>query len=549
VARSDRYGMLSWVSQARAHTVVLNLALAAVYVVVARLGLRIDAVSGFATLVWPATGISLAALLVFGYRAWPGIAAGAFITNAWIGAPPAVASAIALGNTLEALSGAWLIKRLTGGYPSFGRVRDVLVLVGPAAVASTAVSATIGVAALRLGAVVPSANGLATWRAWWLGDAMGDLVLVPLLLGAAARGDSPKDAVFRPQLVEGVALALLLVATNVFVFGLREGRESSVLREAYLVFPMLVWAGLRFGARGAAWGNFALSAVAIAGTAAGRGPFQMATLSQSLVHLQAFMLIVAVTTLILGSASDERKFAIGLRDSLISLASHELRTPLTSLQLRVQLLARNARTETLSRERFSRDAAGAEDQVKRMARLVDDLLDISRIMSGRLRLDVEEVDLGGFVREVVDRCPEPQRELVGVTAEGEPIIGRWDRMRIDQIVSNLLSNAIKYGDNNPIEISVGREADRARLVVRDHGVGIAAADLPRIFERFERAAARNVGGFGLGLWIVRQVVDALGGTIAVESRVGLGSVFIVELPLEPARGTAPGGYPRLAVRV
>jgi signal transduction histidine kinase len=551
VAHSNRYGMLFWVWQARAHTVVLNLALAAMYVVVARLGLRIDAVSGFATLVWPATGISLVALLVLGYRAWPGIAVGAFITNVGIGAPPAVASAIALGNTLEALVGAWMMKRLTGGYPSFGRVRDVLVLVGPAAVASTAISATIGVAALRLGAVVPSANGLATWRAWWLGDAMGDLVLVPLLLGAAARGDSSKDATSRPQLLEEVALALLLVATNVFVFGLREGRESSMLREAYLVFPLLVWAGLRFGARGAAWSNFAVSAVAIAGTAAGRGPFQMATLSQSLVHLQAFMLIVAVTTLILGSASDERRFAIGLRDSLISLASHELRTPLTSLQLRVQLLARNARGETLSRERFSRDAAGAEDQVKRMARLVDDLLDISRIMSGRFRLDVEEVDLGGFVREVVDRCPEPQRELVGVRAEGEPIIGRWDRMRIDQIVSNLLSNALKYGDNNPIEISVGREADRARLVVRDHGVGIAAADLPRIFERFERAAARHVGGFGLGLWIVRQVVDALGGTIAVESRLGSGSVFVVELPLEPTRGTpgaAPGGYPRLAVR-
>ena len=155
----------------------------------------------------------------------------------------------------------------------------------------------------------------------------------------------------------------------------------------------------------------------------------MAVLSQSLLHLQAFMVIVAATTLILGSVSDERRHAIGLRDSLISLASHELRTPLTSLQLRVQLLARNARAPTLSRERFSRDAAGAEDQVKRMARLVDDLLDISRIMSGRLRLDVEDVDLGGFVHEVVDRYPEPQRELVGIKVEGEPIVGRWDRMR------------------------------------------------------------------------------------------------------------------------
>jgi signal transduction histidine kinase len=543
--------MVSWVLRARAHTIVLNLALAAAYVVVARLGLRIDAVSGFATLVWPATGISLAALLLLGYRVWPGIAAGALVTNLGIGAPLAVACGIAVGNTLEAVAGAWALKRLTGGYPSFSRVRDVLVLIGLAAVASTGISAAVGVASLELGGIVGGAKAVETWRAWWLGDAMGDLVLVPLLLGEAAGGDVRPDGSSPARVREAAALGSLLVVTNVVVFGMREGRDSSLLREAYLAFPLLVWAGLRFGARGAAWANFVVSAVAVAGTVAGRGPFQMATLSQSLVHLQAFMLIVAATSLILGSVSDERRIAIGLRDSLISLASHELRTPLTSLQLRVQLLARNARAPTLSKERFSRDAAGAEDQVKRMARLVDDLLDISRIMSGRLRLDVEDVDLGGFVREVVDRCAEPQRALVGVMTEGEPIVGRWDRMRIDQIVSNLLSNAIKYGENNPIEISVGREADRARLVVRDHGVGIAAADLPRVFERFERAAARHIGGFGLGLWIVRQVVDALGGTIAVESRLGAGSVFIVELPLEPTRGAhgpLPGRYPRLAIR-
>jgi signal transduction histidine kinase len=510
-----------------------------------------DAVSGFATLVWPATGVSLVALLLFGYRVWPGIAIGALVTNLGIGAPPAVACGIALGNTLEALAGAWAMKGLTGGYPSFSRVRDVLVLIGLAAVASTGISATVGVASLRIGGVVSGANALETWRAWWIGDAMGDLVVVPLLLGMAARGEGPMESSKRPRHSEAAALGVLLVATNLFVFGMREDNDSSMLREAYLVFPLLVWAGLRFGACGAAWVNFVVSAVAITGTAAGRGPFQMATLSLSLLHLQAFMVIVTATTLILGSASDERRHAVALRDSLISLASHELRTPLTSLQLRVQLLARNARADTLSKDRFSRDAAGAEEQVKRMALLVDDLLDISRIMSGRLRLDVEDVDLGGFVREVVERYPEPQRELVDVRVEGDPIVGRWDRMRIDQIVSNLLSNALKYGENNPIEITVGREADRARLVVRDHGVGIAASDLPRIFERFERAAARHVGGFGLGLWIVRQVVDALDGTIAVESRLGSGSVFIVELPLQPTRGAhgaATGSYPGVAVR-
>src|ERR1700722_5396339 len=127
--------MVSWVLRARARTVVLNLALAAAYVVVARLGLRIDAVSGFATLVWPATGISLVALLMFGYRVLPGVAAGALITNLIIGATPGVACGIALGNSLEALAGAWTMKRFTGGYPSFGRVRDVLALIVLAALA------------------------------------------------------------------------------------------------------------------------------------------------------------------------------------------------------------------------------------------------------------------------------------------------------------------------------------------------------------------------------------------------------------------------------
>ena len=291
----------------RAHAAVLNLALAAAYIVVARLGLRMDAVSGFATLVWPATGISLVAMLLFGYRVWPGIALGALVTTLGIGAPPAVACGIALGNTLEAFAGAWAMKRLTGGYPSFSRVRDVLVLVGLAAVASTGISATLGVASLRLGGIIPVGDALGTWRAWWIGDAMGDLVVVPLLLGMAARGDGPRETAARPRLPEALALGGLLVATNLFVFGMREDRDSSMLREAYLVFPLLVWAGLRFGARGAAWVNFVVSAVAITGTAAGRGPFQMASLSQSLLHLQAFMVIVAATTLILGSVSDEQQ--------------------------------------------------------------------------------------------------------------------------------------------------------------------------------------------------------------------------------------------------
>ena len=535
-----------------ARVVVLNVALAAVYVVVARFGLMLDAVSGFATLVWPSTGLAVVALIVFGYRLWPGIAAGALITNLGVGAPLAVAAGIAAGNTGEALFGAWAVKRSTGGFPSLGRVRDMVAFIGLVAVGSTLISATLGVTSLRLGGIVDAQGSLDTWRAWWIGDLMGDLIVGPMLLLPWAWREATRK-LGRRGLLEAAALGALLVAVNWLVFGARDEGAASLIREAYLAFPLLVWAAIRFGVRGAACANFIVSAVAVTGTVLGRGPFHMGSLSQSLLHLQVFMIVVVATTLILGATSEERRQAIVLRDSLISLASHELRTPLTSLQLRIQLLARSARSAQLSQERLARDAIGAEDQVKRLARLIDDLLDISRIMSGRIRLDLEEIDLDRFVREIVDRCPEPQRELVTIRSAGAPVVGRWDRMRIDQIVSNLLSNALKYGDNKPIEVVLSRSDERAqaRLEVRDHGVGIAAADLPRIFERFERAATKQVGGFGLGLWIVRQVVDALGGSIEVESSPGSGSTFVVDLPLEPQGRSTQGtqGYSRAAVRV
>jgi signal transduction histidine kinase len=137
------------------------------------------------------------------------------------------------------------------------------------------------------------------------------------------------------------------------------------------------------------------------------------------------------------------------------------------------------------------------------------------------------------VREVVGRFDDELRrsgQSVAIEAEGE-VVGRWDRMRIEQIATNLISNAIKYGARRPIEIAIGGDGANALLSVRDHGIGIAEKDRARIFERFERLlSATHTGGFGLGLWIVREIVQALGGTIRVESQVGIGSTFTVDLP-------------------
>jgi signal transduction histidine kinase len=178
-----------------------------------------------------------------------------------------------------------------------------------------------------------------------------------------------------------------------------------------------------------------------------------------------------------------------------------------------------------------------ERQVERLARLIQNLLDVSRVSAGRLELTLEDVDLRDVVREVVERAHD-EIAAAGSTVLVEaprPSIGRWDRLRLDQIVTNLLSNAIKYGGGKPIEVRVDDLPSSARLTVRDHGIGIAEEQQVRIFQRFERAvSSENYSGFGLGLWIVKRISDALGGTVGVASRPGEGAAFTVELPKRAA---------------
>jgi len=178
-------------------------------------------------------------------------------------------------------------------------------------------------------------------------------------------------------------------------------------------------------------------------------------------------------------------------------------------------------------------------QVGRLEGLVDQLLDVSRITAGKMTLAPEPIELGALVREVAERfspeaLAEPGAGAIDVQA-GAGIAGSWDRLRLEQILTNLLSNAVKYGAGRPISVEVGAagpgDDGEARIAVRDRGIGMSEAELGRIFGRFERAVSeRNYGGLGLGLWIVRQVVDAMGGSISVESQPDRGSTFTVRLP-------------------
>lgn len=229
------------------------------------------------------------------------------------------------------------------------------------------------------------------------------------------------------------------------------------------------------------------------------------------------------------SDSEELKRAIRARDEFLSIASHELRTPLTALKLRLESLAHTAAPD----ERAARRLNGAIRQTERLERLIDHLLDASRISAGRLVLERTAVSLGEIAGEVVGRA----REQPGVTGqvfdlviEGD-VVGTWDRMRIEQVVENLISNALKYGGGRPVGVWVRGADDAVELTVSDHGIGIDAADLSRIFEQYERAeASQGQSGIGMGLYIARQIVQAHAGEIDVESRLGEGSSFRVVLP-------------------
>jgi len=241
----------------------------------------------------------------------------------------------------------------------------------------------------------------------------------------------------------------------------------------------------------------------------------------------------------------EAREAIGVRDQFLAIASHELKTPLTALMLVIdgaeRALDRIPDAPTSMRSKI----AALSRQGQRLTHLVTDLLDVARIQSGHLGVSIEQVDLSAVTREVAERHRE-EASTAGSALEvavGEPVTGMWDRNRIDQVVSNLLSNAIKYGAGEPISLSVESSGETARLCVVDRGVGIAPEDHERIFRRFERAAESGVfPGMGLGLWIAREIVTQLGGSIRVESRRGGGARFVMELPVRPSPGvTAAAG--------
>ena len=513
--------------------------LALVYLLLAKLGLTIQPVNAFASLVWAPSGVALAAMLLMGYRFWPSIAVGAVAANLWTGAPLLVALGIGAGNTLEALAGAWVLRRIPGFRTSLDRLQDVLGLILLSGVLSTTISASIGVSSLVLGGVIPAGQAVTTWRVWWLGDLVGDLLVAPVLL----TWNAPRPAGRRAaRFVEGAVLAALVTVATMAIF------ERSETAMAALLSPFLVWAAIRFEQRGAARANLLVCAIAVWATARGHGPFAQDGAPQALFATQEFMALTVGTFLVLGAVIAERRRAEGeltrasaAKDRFLAALSHELRTPLTPVLAISSALERDAALPAAARRQIETLRKNAELE----ARLIDDLLDLTRIAHEKLKLSPEPVEVGEALDQAFEVC-RSEVAAKGLIVERDPAgAGRFvraDPARLRQVLWNLLKNAIQFTPaEGRIRIRVLQpEHARIAIEISDTGVGIEPTEVGRIFVPFQQLE-RRVGGLGLGLAISRALVEAQGGALNVSSPGrGHGSTFRVELPAaEPAASSRP----------
>jgi signal transduction histidine kinase/ActR/RegA family two-component response regulator len=537
------------------------------------MGLAVAAVHQFASLVWLPTGIALAALLLGGLRLWPGVALGAFLVNAWIGAPIPIALGIALGNTLEAVLGAYLMRRVGGPDWSLERLRDVVALVVLGALLSTVVSATVGVSTLRAAGLVPAGAFGETWTVWWLGDVASDLVVASALLVWFGSRPQPLGTHRR---AEAAALALSVIAATALVFLRQPVAAPTGFVRGCLLIPLLSWGAIRLGMRGATAAVVLASAVATTGTALGFGPFVEGSPSGSLLHLQAFMAIVAVAILLLGAVTAERAEALrratageqalraseerlcqaleALRESdrrkdeFLGVLSHELRNPLHAITTALHV----ARRVPAEGDAARRARAVIERQTGQLDRLVSDLLDITRITRGKVELRLDPVELGGLVRQAVeDHRPEFEERGVQLTArvEAVPLWLLADAARLTQVVGNLLHNAVKFtSDGGHVDVRVQRSASgEAEIRISDDGIGMEAGMLPHLFEPFTQADGgrhRTRGGLGLGLALARTLVERQGGRIEARSPgLGRGSEFTVSFPVAASVAAPPKPLP------
>ena len=508
---------------------LLRIALVAVvYFAAAKVALALAIPPGYATAVWPSSGIALAALLLSGTRLWPGVWLGAAAANFTIQFSLPVACAIATGNTLEALLAAALVQRYIGRQARFERGEDIVRFVGIAIVAG-AVAATAASLTLGLGGFVAWQQTGYHWWTWWQGDVAGIVIVTPLVL-SWARPQRPGWTPDRGAELVMFAIALLVAASASFAWP-----YGTSLPFFFLLLPFMIWAAFRFSQTEVTTAAAVVCAIAVWQTVAGRGPFATENTNLSLLLLQAFMSTVAVMGLALSAVLEERRRAAErLRqahdelEQFVYVAAHDLQEPLRSVLNFTDMLGR--RRDRLDAE--SRDYLGfIESGVSRMRRILADLLAFSQV--DRKAGEPVEVDCERALDNTLEGLKAALDESGAVVSRDPLPTVTGIATLLELVFQNLIGNAIKFRAERPLRIHVGARRDGAAWLfsVRDNGIGIARRHFATIFEMFQRLhASERYSGTGIGLTICRKIVERHGGRLWLESEEGAGTTFYFTIP-------------------
>lgn len=535
------------------------------YVATAKLGLLYAVVGNTVTLVWPPSGIALAALLVYGYRLVPGIALGALLVNMETGVPLLTAGGIAMGNTLEAITGVLLLTRLTRFHNALDRLRDGFAFIALATLCGTMVGASLGVATLAVGGTIPVSEYASVWLKWWLGDMLGVLVVAPPLLVWLSH---PHLVLSPLKIFEALSLIAALLVISYIIFGAPELAGHGYYPAALAVFPFVIWGALRFEQWGATLVTLVASLLAIWGTAHGTGPFAVDLPVDSLVRWCVFANVLAMTGLLLAASSaehnraqadlarsyDELEQRVKERTCDLMQMYNELhRVTAGRRRLEIELIRVNeAQQKTIGQELHdglgqhltsiallsatlqqqlgarSLPEAGAARQI---VELVNQAIAMTRSIARGLYPAALET---GGLTAALEQLADHTQSLAGIacTCRCDPQVRVRDPLiaiHLYRIAQEAVNNAVKHSQARHLQIDLSpRGAEQHRLAVSDDGIGFD----PKCIEH----------GQGLGLRSLRYRATLLGGAFEVEENPRGGTTVAVVYP-DAQRGEQ-GAHPR-----
>jgi signal transduction histidine kinase/CheY-like chemotaxis protein len=544
-------------------------AIGVIYFALAKGGLALASIHPSATPIWPPTGVALAAVLLWGYRTWPAIFTAAVIANATTAGSVATAIAIATGNSLEAVVGAYLINRWSSGCNTFSTPNSVAKFALICFVIATPISASIGLTSLATAGYIERTNFANAWVTWWLGDVTGALVIAPVIVLWAS---GHYHAFNRNEFLETVGVLATAAAVGLIAFSpLIEQTPSRGPLGFLAILPML-WAALRRGPRDTATVALVLAGMTIWGTLTGGGPFTTADLNVSFLLVLMFLISITVPSLLLSADVEVRKkaeeslrraqielerkvaertqeleLANAAKSRFLAMASHDLRQPLHALglfvaQLRTPLKSAE-RTKTIERVDATR---------KEMNEMFNSLLDMSRLDAGILTPKITEFPIARLLQKIETAFDQATREKgLRLRVRRSDAWVRSDAMLLERILLNLVSNAVRYTLRGGIIVGCRRRGEMLRIDVWDSGPGIRKDQKQNIFGEFFQLPApeRNpYGGLGLGLAIVDRLRVLLNHQIDLASTVGRGSRFAILVPMadECVTSTEPVDSPHPA---